>query len=125
MNPLIRSLRRSSRFQAIVVALLLPGIGAVSLPVRANPSGGVVTHGGVHIGEALNGHLMINQLSDKAIINWEDFSIGAGEITQFLQPGAQSGCFGQSQRDSRGSQGQREGHGDQSQWHSRRGERIH
>ncbi|MGD9748420.1 MAG: filamentous hemagglutinin N-terminal domain-containing protein, partial [Verrucomicrobiales bacterium] len=90
MNPLIRSLRRSSRFQAIVVALLLPGLGAVSLPVRANPSGGVVTHGGVHIGEALNGHLMINQLSDKAIINWEDFSIGAGEITQFLQPGAGS-----------------------------------
>ncbi|MEZ5430271.1 MAG: filamentous hemagglutinin N-terminal domain-containing protein [Verrucomicrobiales bacterium] len=90
MNPLIRSLRRSSRFQAIVVALLLPGIGKRSVSVRANPSGGVVTHGGVHIGEALNGHLMINQLSDKAIINWEDFSIGAGEITQFLQPGAGS-----------------------------------
>ena len=35
-------------------------------------------------------HLMILQASDKAIINWESFSIAPGEITQFAQPGAGS-----------------------------------
>ncbi|MDC0312033.1 filamentous hemagglutinin N-terminal domain-containing protein, partial [bacterium] len=56
----------------------------------ANPSGGIVVHGGAEIGEGLNGHLSILQSTDKAIINWADFSIGKGEVTQFVQPGAGS-----------------------------------
>ncbi|MCB1231144.1 MAG: filamentous hemagglutinin N-terminal domain-containing protein, partial [Verrucomicrobiae bacterium] len=56
--------------------------------MRANPSGGVVVNGAIEIGDGLNGNLLINQTSQKGIINWEDFSISAGEITQFVQPGA-------------------------------------
>ena len=55
-----------------------------------NPSGGVLVHGDVLIGDGLNGHLSIHQGSDKGIINWSDFSIAPGEITQFIQPGSNS-----------------------------------
>ncbi len=58
--------------------------------VRANPTGGVVTHGDVGFEGLGTGNLQINQLSDKAIINWQDFSIGKGELTQFNQPGVNS-----------------------------------
>src|SRR6185436_19919175 len=34
--------------------------------------------------------LTINQASDRAIINWNSFSIGSGELTRFIQPGANS-----------------------------------
>ena len=34
------------------------------------------------------GNLQINQSSQNAIINWADFSIDAGELAQFNQPGA-------------------------------------
>ncbi len=60
------------------------------LPLAANPSGGVVVNGGVEIGDGLGGHLAITQSSHKGIINWEDFSIGIGELTEFRQPGADS-----------------------------------
>lgn len=86
MKKLIALCRRSLRFQALVLALLMPGLAMFPAQLAANPTGGVVTHGAVEIGDGLNGHLMINQLSHKAIINWDDFSISAGEVTQFLQP---------------------------------------
>ncbi|MGB3118570.1 MAG: filamentous hemagglutinin N-terminal domain-containing protein, partial [Verrucomicrobiales bacterium] len=50
----------------------------------------LVVNGSATIGDGLGGHLSINQLTDKAIINWEDFSISAGELTQFIQPGSGS-----------------------------------
>ncbi|MEZ5432850.1 MAG: filamentous hemagglutinin N-terminal domain-containing protein, partial [Verrucomicrobiales bacterium] len=59
-------------------------------PSYSNPSGGVVTHGGVEIDGLDPAHLKIFQSTDKAIINWQDFSIGQGEITQFFQPGKSS-----------------------------------
>ena len=81
-------LRRSLTFQATVIGLLFPGLVLLPGSMRANPSGGVVVNGSIEIGEGLGGHLLINQASNKGIINWEDFSIGAGELTEFLQPGA-------------------------------------
>ncbi len=36
------------------------------------------------------GTLTITQSSDRAIINWQGFSIDAGELTNFIQPGARS-----------------------------------
>lgn len=90
MKFLTHSLRRVQRTQAIILAALFPGLALMPGAGRANPSGGVVVNGALEIGDGLNGHLLINQLSDKAIINWQDFSIGAGEITQFVQPGSGS-----------------------------------
>ena len=69
---------------ALLALLLTTGSGMNSY---ANPSGGVVVHGGIEIDGLNPAHLKILQSTDKAIINWQDFSIGQGEITQFIQPG--------------------------------------
>lgn len=65
--------------------MLLPGLTIWTSPVMANPSGGVVVHGDVKIGPANGGNLQIRQNSRNAIINWDTFSIDAGELTQFRQ----------------------------------------
>lgn len=57
-------------------------------PLYALPQGAEVTHGSAHFQQAL-GKLTIEN-SHRAVINWQDFSIGAGEITEFIQSGANS-----------------------------------
>ncbi len=57
--------------------------------VRANPSGGTVIGGSASIGGAGN-TVLVTQGSNQAIINWQDFSIGSGELTKFIQPSAAS-----------------------------------
>ncbi|MGE0414776.1 MAG: beta strand repeat-containing protein, partial [Verrucomicrobiales bacterium] len=90
MERLSPCLRRQKHFQKIVLMALLPSLAILSSPLQANPAGGLVVNGSATIGDGLGGHLSINQLTDKAIINWEDFSISAGELTQFIQPGSGS-----------------------------------
>lgn len=65
-------------------------LAGASLPLAvsqaiANPSGGVVTAGNasIHHDDSLT---TIAQTSNRAIINWQDFSIQAGETTRFVQP---------------------------------------
>jgi len=55
----------------------------------ANPTNGVVVGGSASIvaaGNALN----ITTTTDRTIINWGAFSIGSGQTTSFIQPGAGS-----------------------------------
>src|SRR5438105_4102061 len=59
----------------------------------ANPAGGQVQSGNASINGANPGLLTINQLSDRVIINWRDFSIGAGEITRFIQPSSSAAAL--------------------------------
>ncbi len=61
-----------------------------SVPIYANPFGGEVITGDVTIHEATGGTLNIDQFSDRAIIEWQNFSIDSGELTQFFQPGTQA-----------------------------------
>ena len=57
--------------------------------VYANPTGGDVVSGSASISS--NGNRMdINQGSDRAVINWQDFSIGGNEQVNFNQPGRRS-----------------------------------
>jgi filamentous hemagglutinin family protein len=56
----------------------------------ANPAGGEVVTGKVVITTPVSNTVQINQSSDKAIINWQSFNIGAGEKTQFVQPNGNS-----------------------------------
>jgi len=51
----------------------------------ANPTGGTVTSGSATI-QSSGTTLSINQTTQRAIIEWQGFSIGAGETTKFLQP---------------------------------------
>jgi filamentous hemagglutinin family protein len=58
----------------------------------ANPTGGSVVGGDGNA--TINGSgtpiTIINQHGNRVIINWQNFSIGSGEITRFIQPSASS-----------------------------------
>lgn len=56
--------------------------------VQANPLGAQVINGQVSI--ASQGNVLTVTNSPGAIINWQSFSIGAGELTRFVQQGASS-----------------------------------
>ncbi len=68
--------------------VLLPGMVTLPVAVTANPSGANVVHGAVSFDGLGTGGLTINQASSTAIIDWQNFSIGTGEWTQFVQPGS-------------------------------------
>ena len=57
---------------------------------RANPRGGQTVAGSAAIQGQGTANVVVNQSSTSAIINWNSFNIGSGEITQFLQPSASS-----------------------------------
>lgn len=57
-------------------------------PVLALPQGPSVIQGGASISNPSAGILQVNQATQKAIINWNSFSIGNQELTQFIQPGS-------------------------------------
>src|SRR5215472_17151230 len=75
----------------VLAAALLPGVAA-ALPSSAQqlPTGGSVAAGNVSIGTPQHGTLNINQSTSQAIINWNTFSVGAGCIVNFNQPGVSS-----------------------------------
>ena len=71
--------------------IILIGIGIifVSVLIKALPQGGSVVSGDVTITGG-NNLAVIKQQTQKGIINWQSFNIGAAEKTQFIQPGASS-----------------------------------
>ncbi|WP_174503764.1 YDG domain-containing protein [Acidiphilium sp. C61] len=83
------ALRRGLAGVAGSVALVL--VPAVAL---ALPQGGQVTAGAASIARSGN-TLTVTQTSGKTAINWQGFSIGAGQSVQFRQPGASSVALNQ------------------------------
>ena len=73
--------------------VLIIVIGFLMLPpmVWANPQGGEVVAGSASFSGGA-GTLTITT-SDRVIINWQDFSIGAGELTRFIQPSSTSAAL--------------------------------
>lgn len=59
---------------------------AANAPCLANPTGGVTAGGEATISES-RGVVTIDQKSDRAVINWQGFSVGGGELARFRQPG--------------------------------------
>lgn len=84
--------RRSSPAGGCNFFLTMTAIAALlvlSRPVLAEPRGGTVVDGAAmisQVGTATN----INQSSNRAIINWQGFSVGANEAVNFYQPNASS-----------------------------------
>ena len=71
------------------IVIALAGVGLGSLPAGiawANPQGGTVVAGTVAIQQESATKLGVTQTSNKAIVDWRSFSIGANEHTQFYQP---------------------------------------
>ncbi|HEY8065248.1 MAG TPA: GLUG motif-containing protein [Methylosinus sp.] len=69
----------------------MTAIAALLAPPRAlaNPTGGVVVDGAATISSTTNVTNVV-QSTNRAIINWQGFSIGVGETVNFLQPTAMS-----------------------------------
>ncbi len=59
-----------------------------AMPAFANPTGATVVNG--QVGFATQGNTLTITNSPNAIINWQQFSIGAGETTRFVQQNASS-----------------------------------
>ena len=75
---------------------ILAGFLIVSLSIPpfafANPQGGQVRQGQVRI-QNVDGQLRVHQESQRAVIDWESFSIDRGEVTRFLQPNANAAAL--------------------------------
>jgi filamentous hemagglutinin family protein len=56
----------------------------------ANPQGEVVVGGAAAFNRPDAATLIVNQQTDRAVINWNSFSIANGELTKFVQPNSSS-----------------------------------
>ena len=79
--------RRGVKFSRRLLPALIAGCFAVG-PVWANPTGAQIVSGQVSISN--NGKVLTVTNSPGSIINWQNFSIGSGELTQFLQQSSSS-----------------------------------
>src|SRR4030095_7126548 len=83
--PGVRFMKKRHPVEVFLIGLMIAGLACQPLPVLANPVGANVVAGNATITGG-PGNLVIHQSSHRAIINWNDFSIGVGEITKFVQP---------------------------------------
>ncbi|NOX25425.1 MAG: filamentous hemagglutinin N-terminal domain-containing protein, partial [Deltaproteobacteria bacterium] len=77
--------------------VVVGAVGALTLASLAMPNhafalpqGGQVAAGSAAISTSGSAQMNINQLSDRAVINWQGFNINVNELVKFIQPGANS-----------------------------------
>jgi len=85
MKNLAPALRRSPLLQVLILVFLTPGLILMPLQVGANPMDPNVIAGNVNFQGLGTAALDINNASQMAVINWQSFSIDAGEITRINQ----------------------------------------
>ncbi len=85
-----RTLRRAGHGITLTPLALVVGWSLAGPAAFANPTGGQVVGGSATIANGTTGTLNVFQQSERAIINWQNFSIAAGETVNFLQPSAGS-----------------------------------
>ena len=83
------------RHSVVVVKQALRGIAALATlqfaaPAFALPTGGEVVAGSASISQTNAQTMQINQSSQKAILNWQGFSIAKPETVNFVQPNSSS-----------------------------------
>ena len=76
------------KLASLIVLLIVNALGAVAAAADL-PAGGVVAAGTASFATGANS-LQVNQGSNRAIINWNSFSVGAGNTVQFVQPSTSS-----------------------------------
>lgn len=79
------SVLSKTAFASTMAVALMAGNNAYALPSDPNVEAGTVT-----FNQPDSKNLIVNQGSDRAIINWSSFDILHGESTRFIQPGANS-----------------------------------
>ena len=77
--------------------LVLLIAGAIAVPAFSNPLGATVVNGSAAISQS--GNVLTVTNSNGAIINWNKFSIAAGETTHFSQPSASSSVLNRVMND--------------------------
>jgi filamentous hemagglutinin family protein len=78
---------RAVRKTLLATSALVPlGLSFGLAAALANPLGGQVVGGSASIGGTGTSTVTVTQSSQNAVINWQSFNIGAGEITRFVQP---------------------------------------
>ncbi len=82
----------------IVAGILIASIYVLP-QASGNPQGGQVRQGQVRI-SSTPGQVRIHQQSQRAVIDWESFSIGAGESTRFIQPNSSAAALNRVRGDS-------------------------
>jgi trimeric autotransporter adhesin len=89
----MRKQRRTikSAIKVLTAAVGLTTLPILNIPLYANPAGEAVVGGSASFDR--NGSTLNITTSDRAIINWQDFSIGLGETTRFLQPSSTSAAL--------------------------------
>lgn len=89
-NPQPR--RRLARITAMMLLTYVPTLFSPLLPMQAlaNPTGGKVVSGTATIAQPNTSTTLITQTTPKAVLDWQKFSIGRGEIVTFNQPGPSS-----------------------------------
>lgn len=70
-------------------ALTLASVFSLPATAQTAPQGGTVMVGGASISQQA-GQTLINQTTDRALIDWRSFDIGAGQSVSVAQPGAGS-----------------------------------
>ena len=87
MNRFAQSDRRT-----LLARMIAAAFASVPLMTAAQslPKGATVVAGNVTIAQSAPNRLEIHQSSDKAITDWQSFSIGAGRTVEFVQPSASS-----------------------------------
>lgn len=73
-----------------LIAFLAAGLPAPTQAGDVLPTSGSVAAGSATISAPKSGNLTINQTSSSAVVNWNSFSVGAGNSVTFVQPNAQS-----------------------------------
>ncbi|SDE47111.1 filamentous hemagglutinin family N-terminal domain-containing protein [Paracoccus isoporae] len=85
--PAISGSERPLRLRAALLSSTL----LIALPVAGSaqdlPSGGTVASGKVSIGQPSANAMIINQGSERAVVNWDGFSVGRGNSVDIRQPG--------------------------------------
>jgi filamentous hemagglutinin family protein len=82
------------KFWATTGVRVLGGIAMLwTSSVKANPVGEQVVGGAATFNRPDAATLIVNQQTDRAVINWNNFSIANGELTRFVQPSSTSAAF--------------------------------
>ena len=90
-SPIFFSKGRTVRFWIqIVLVLALVRIALLPSALYANPTGEQVVGGLAGFNRPDAATLIVNQNTDRAVINWNSFSIANGELTKFVQPSSSS-----------------------------------
>ena len=89
MNNVFTYFRSKTHTRVIAVVAAGSLLNAMPFSAFALPQGGTARSGNVSWNTVGN-TMTVNQLSSRAIINWDSFSIGGAETVQFLQPGTRA-----------------------------------